>query len=157
MTLSSRGYHLVYGGATVGLMGTLADSALESGTHVTGAIPECLVEMEVAHEELTESHVVQSMHERKQIMADKSDAFVLLPGGVGSLEEIFEIITWKQLRLHTKPIAILNAHGYFDKLLEFLADGVAHDFMRSHVIESLIVESEIEALFDRIGFELGAI
>ena len=103
--LASHGYRLVYGGASVGLMGTLADAALEAGAEVYGSIPQCLVDYEVAHEGLTRQTIVDSMHKRKQLMAAWSDAFVLLPGGVGSLEEIFEMITWKQLKMVTAVAA----------------------------------------------------
>lgn len=154
--LAGRGYRLVYGGASVGLMGTLADASLEAGAEVYGSIPQCLVDYEVAHEGLTRQTIVDSMHERKQVMADWSDAFVLLPGGVGSLEEIFEMITWKQLKIHDKPIAILNTDGYYDELLRFLHTGIEMDFVRKPLIESLIVESEMDAVFNRLAAELNA-
>lgn len=154
--LAAHGYQLVYGGASVGLMGTLADAALEAGAEVYGSIPQCLVDYEVAHEGLTRQTIVDSMHERKQVMADWSDAFVLLPGGVGSLEEIFEMITWKQLKIHDKPIAILNTDGYYDELLSFLQTGIETDFVRKPLIESLIVESEMDPLFERLAVELNS-
>jgi uncharacterized protein (TIGR00730 family) len=152
--LASHGYRLIYGGASVGLMGTLADAALEAGAEVYGSIPQCLVDYEVAHEGLTRQTIVDSMHKRKQLMAAWSDAFVLLPGGVGSLEEIFEMITWKQLKIHDKPIAILNTDGYYDELLSFLQTSIEKDFVRKPLIDSLIVESKIDVVFDRLTAEL---
>lgn len=152
--LSTHGFRLIYGGASVGLMGTLADAALSAGVEVYGAIPRCLVDLEVAHQNLTRLAIVDSMHERKQQMADWSDAFVLLPGGVGSLEEVFEMITWKQLRIHDKPVVILNADGYYDELLHFLQSCVEQDFIRQNLLDSIAVETEIEAVFDRLAANL---
>lgn len=152
--LAESDYRLIYGGASVGLMGTLADTALEAGVEVYGAIPRCLVDLEVAHGSLTRLAIVDSMHERKQQMADWSDAFVLLPGGVGSLEEIFEMITWKQLRIHDKPIVILNADGYYDDLLAFLASCVEKNFVGQPLLDSIFVETEIDAVFARLNSEL---
>ncbi|MBC8289806.1 MAG: TIGR00730 family Rossman fold protein, partial [Planctomycetes bacterium] len=136
------------------LLSTLAQPVMQAGAEVAGIIQRCLVDFEVAHEGLTRQTIVDSMHERKQVMADWSDAFVLLPGGVGSLEEIFEMITWKQLQIHNKPIAILNADGYYDELLSFLQTGIEKDFVRKPLIESLIVETEIDAVFARLATEL---
>jgi len=151
--VADRGYRLMYGGARVGLMGTLADTALEAGVEVYGVIPQCLVELEVAHPHLTQLSIVDSMHERKRQMADWSDAFVLLPGGVGSLEEIFEMITWKQLGIHQKPVAILNPSGFYDQLLSFLDHCVEADFVRQPLLDSIIVETEIDVLFERLESE----
>ena len=115
--IARNGQQLVYGGGHVGLMGACADAALEAGGEVIGVIPQCLVEREVAHENLTALHVTDTMQARQQKMADLSDAFIVLPGGIGTLAEFFEIITWQQLGLHTKPIYVLNAFGYWNDLL----------------------------------------
>ena len=115
--LVQAGYGIVYGGGRVGLMGAVADAALESGGEVIGVIPEALASAEVAHHGITQLHVVQSMHERKALMADLSDGFVALPGGFGTMDEFHEILTWRQLGIHNKPIALLNVDGYYDDLL----------------------------------------
>ena len=118
--LAARNIGLVYGGARVGLMGAVADAVLAAGGTVTGVIPRALAEKEVAHSGLTDLRVVASMHERKALMADLSDGFIALPGGWGTLDEFFEILTWAQLGIHQKPCGLLNVHGYFDGLLSFL-------------------------------------
>ncbi len=118
--IAEQGYTLVYGGAKVGLMGTVADAALAAGGKVIGVLPRSLQDKEIGHEGLSELHLVDSMHERKAMMADLSDAFIALPGGVGTLEEIFEVWTWGQLGYHKKPCGFLNAEGYFDHLIAFL-------------------------------------
>jgi hypothetical protein len=128
--LAGQGIRVVYGGAHVGTMGALADAALAAGGEVTGVIPRHLVDAEVAHEGLTELHVVPSMHERKARMAQLSDGFIALPGGLGTLEEFAEVTTWSQLGLHTKPTALLNVLGYFDQLLSFLDHAAAERFLR---------------------------
>ncbi|ENV00566.1 TIGR00730 family protein [Acinetobacter variabilis] len=119
-SIANRGITLVYGGGRAGLMGVVADSALNAGGTVIGVIPQNLVDAELAHPLLTELHVVKNMHERKTKMSDLADAFIALPGGVGTLEEIFEQLTWGQLGLHQKPCAFLNIHGFYDELLNFL-------------------------------------
>ncbi|MBN8182383.1 TIGR00730 family Rossman fold protein [Roseibium aggregatum] len=118
--IAEQGYTLVYGGAKVGLMGTVADAALEAGGKVIGVLPRSLQDKEIGHEGLSELHLVDSMHERKAMMADLSDAFIALPGGVGTLEEIFEVWTWGQLGYHKKPCGFLNAESYYDHLIAFL-------------------------------------
>ena len=118
--IAEQGYTLVYGGAKVGLMGTVADAALEAGGKVIGVLPRSLQDKEIGHEGLSELHLVDSMHERKAMMADLSDAFIALPGGVGTLEEIFEVWTWGQLGYHKKPCGFLNAEGYYDHLIALL-------------------------------------
>ena len=128
--LAERRIGLVYGGARVGLMGAVADAALAGGGEVIGVIPAALVAKEIAHTGLTDLRVVASMHERKALMADLSDAFVALPGGWGTLEEFFEVLTWAQLGLHRKPCGLLNVAGYFDGLLAFAAHTVAEGFVR---------------------------
>jgi len=131
MELAHHKIGLVYGGSSTGLMGLIADSALKHGGTVTGIIPEALVKREVQHNGLTELHVVNSMHERKAMMAEKSDAFVALPGGIGTYEELFEIITWAQLAIHRKPIAIVNVENFYTPLLAMLNHGMQEGFIRS--------------------------
>lgn len=128
--LARRGLGLVYGGARVGLMGALADAALSGGGHVIGVMPEALVAKEVAHRGLSELRVVKSMHERKATMADLADGFVALPGGWGTVEEFFEVLTWGQLGLHRKPCGLLNVLGYFDRLLSFAEHCVDEGFVK---------------------------
>ena len=118
--LAARDIGLIYGGAKVGLMGAVADSALAAGGHVIGVIPHVLVDKEVAHQGITELHVVDTMHTRKALMGEKADAFLILAGGYGTFEELFEVVAWQTLGLHTKPIVLLNTAGFYDKLLEFL-------------------------------------
>lgn len=148
-TLVDRNIRLVYGGAGVGIMGLLADAVLELGGQAVGIIPEGLVRREVAHKHLTELHVTQSMHERKMLMAELSDGFIALPGGIGTLEELFEVWTWAQLGLHRKPCGLLNIAGYFDGLTAFLDHAVAEQFIKQPHHSILIVEREPEALLDR--------
>jgi len=133
---------LVYGGAAVGIMGVIADRVLEQGGKVHGVIPKFLQDKEIAHEGLTELHIVSSMHERKTMMADLSDAFVALPGGFGTLEEIVEILTWSQLRFHGKPCGILNVRSYFDHLLKYLDHAVAEGFLRPENREMLLYDAD---------------
>lgn len=148
--LVARGYGLVYGGGNVGLMTVIADSVLEFKGHVTGVIPDSLVSKEVAHQGLTDLRVVQSMHERKAVMAELSDGFIAMPGGIGTLEEFFEVLSWAQLGLHEKPCALLNVSGYYDPLIEFLDQAVGDDFIKPKHRALLIVESEPVKLLDRI-------
>ena len=128
--IAAHGYKLVYGGAEVGLMGAVADAALEAGGHVIGVMPRALVEKEIAHKGLSELHEVSSMHERKALMADLSDGFIALPGGVGTLEEIFEIWTWAQLGHHDKPLAFMNVSGFYNPLCAFLDHQSEEGFVR---------------------------
>lgn len=150
-TLVRRGIGLVYGGASIGLMGTVADHVLQHGGTVVGVIPEALMRKEVAHYQLTELHVTRSMHERKTLMAELADGFIALPGGLGTLEELFEIWTWAQLGFHAKPCGLLNVDGYFDPLLEFLDRAADEQFIKSVHRTMLLVESEPEALLDRLA------
>jgi len=149
-TLANRGIDLVYGGARVGLMGVVADAALASGGRVVGVIPEALVAKEVAHEGLSELHVVGSMHERKALMADLADGFIALPGGWGTLEEFFEVLTWGQLGLHRKPCGLLNASGYFDGLLSFIDHSIQAGFVRSEYRAMISVATSSGELIDRL-------
>ena len=138
-SLARAGLGLVYGGAKVGLMGALADAAIESGGEAIGVIPKALVDKELAHPGLTELRVVASMHERKQQMAELADAFVALPGGMGTLEEMAEILTWAQLGIHAKPCGLLNVEGYYDRLTHFLDHAVAERFITPEHRSMLVV------------------
>jgi uncharacterized protein (TIGR00730 family) len=144
--LADRGIELVYGGAHVGLMGAVADAALEAGGEVVGVIPQLLVDREVAHTGLTELHVVSSMHERKALMAELSDAFVALPGGIGTLEELIEVYTWSFLGIHSKPLAVLNTAGFYDGLSAFLDHATGQGFLRPEQRAKLLVAPDTEAL-----------
>lgn len=146
--LAEKGIRVVYGGARVGTMGALADAALRAGGEVIGVIPEHQVGEEVAHEGLTDLHVVGSMHERKALMAELSDGFVALPGGLGTLEEFAEIVTWSQLGLHRKPTALMNTAGYYDALLRFLDHAVAERFLRSDDRGLILAAAEVRPLLD---------
>lgn len=147
--LVERGYGLVYGGGNVGLMTVIADRVLELNGHVTGVIPDSLVSKEVAHQGLTELRVVQSMHERKALMAELSDGFIAMPGGIGTMEEFFEVLSWAQLGIHDKPCGLLNVAGYYDPLIQFLDHAVGQDFIKPKHRALLIVESEPVKLLDR--------
>jgi uncharacterized protein (TIGR00730 family) len=133
---------LVYGGGNNGLMGLVADATLQAGGRVVGVIPESLVIREYAKRDCTELHVVQSMHERKQMMAERADAFVALPGGIGTFEELFEVWTWRQLGYHDKPIGVVNVAGYYDRLIEFLNSSVSAGFMGPWQMDLLQVDTE---------------
>jgi uncharacterized protein (TIGR00730 family) len=143
---------LVYGGGNVGLMNVIADGVLALGGHVTGVIPNSLVRKEVAHQGLTDLRVVGSMHERKALMAELSDGFIALPGGIGTMEEFFEVLSWAQLGLHEKPCGLLNVGRYYDPLIHFLDRAVAEDFIKPKHRGLLIVASEAGQLLD--GFEV---
>lgn len=149
--LAERGLTLVYGGGGIGLMGALADAVLAAGGHVIGVIPEALAVREVAHAGLPDLRVVPSMHARKALMAELADAFVALPGGLGTLEELFEIVTWAQLGLHAKPCGVVNANGYYDPLVALLDRAVAAGFVRPEHRALVLVESGPEALLDRFA------
>jgi len=149
--LARNSVELVYGGAAVGLMGAVADAALAEGGRVTGVIPQALVDKEIAHRGLTDLRVVRSMHERKQLMADLSDGFIALPGGIGTFEEIFEVWTWAQLGSHRKPCALLNVMGFYDQLLAFLDHVVDAGFLKRVHREMLLVAEEPGALLQAIG------
>jgi uncharacterized protein (TIGR00730 family) len=153
--LAHRGIRVVYGGASVGLMGTLADSALEAGGEVVGVIPRALVDREIAHPRLTELHVVGSMHERKALMVELSEAFVALPGGIGTLEELIEVYTWNQLGLHDKPLGLLNVAGYFDGLTAFLDHAVEEHFLPAAQRAALVCETEPGALLAALASARG--
>lgn len=146
-----RNIELVYGGGNVGLMGAIADEVMRLGGRATGVIPQALVDKEVAHSGLTRLHVVRNMHERKAMMADLSDGFVAMPGGIGTLEELFEIFTWSQLGFHTKPIGLLNVNGFYDALTGFLKHVVDEGFLKQKQAGLLIAEGEPEQLLARMS------
>lgn len=148
--LAEQGVELVYGGASVGIMGQLADSVHEHGGHVTGIIPQQLVEKEAAHTGIANLIVVASMHQRKSQMADMSDGFIALPGGIGTLEGLFEILTWAQLGIHAKPSGILDVEGYFDGLTGFLDHAVREGFLTEAHRQAIIVESDPVRLLQRM-------
>ena len=144
--IASRGGRLVYGGGHNGLMGIVADTALQAGGQVLGVIPQALVDKEYAHGGCTELRIVQTMHERKRIMAEEADAFVALPGGIGTLEEFFEVWTWRQLGYHDKPVGLLNPKGHYDGLLAFMARTVAEEFMAPWQMGLIEVDADPEKL-----------
>ena len=148
--LARRDIEIVYGGGNVGLMGVVADAALAAGGRVTGVIPQGLVSRELAHPNLTTLHVVNSMHERKALMAELSDGFVALPGGFGTLEEFCEVVTWTQLGIHTKPCGLLNVEGYYDGLLAFLAHALQQEFLRPTHFEIVVSSTDPHELIERM-------
>jgi uncharacterized protein (TIGR00730 family) len=148
--LVEHGIGVVYGGGGVGLMGALADAVIEAGGELTGVIPRALVDREIAHRDVMDMRVVGSMHERKALMAELSDAFVALPGGIGTLEELFEVYTWAQLGLHRKPCALLNVDGYYDGIADFLTHSVRERFLREATRALLLVEDEPGVLLRRL-------
>ncbi|HVT49024.1 MAG TPA: TIGR00730 family Rossman fold protein [Vicinamibacterales bacterium] len=150
-TLADRGLTLVYGGGNVGLMGVVADAALGAGGRVVGVIPQALVDWDVAHNGLTDLVVVQSMHERKARMADASDAFIALPGGYGTFEELCEVLTWSQLGLHSKPCGVLNIEGYYDPLLALFERAVQDRFLGAEHRDLVLAETDVNALLDRVA------
>jgi len=149
-TLASRGIGVVYGGGRAGLMGAVADGALEAGGEVIGVIPEALKGRELAHPGLTQLHVVQTMHERKQAFTDLSDGFITLPGGVGTLDELWEAVSWAQLGYHAKPVGLLNAFGYYDGLVAFSAHMAEVGFVRRAHRDIMIVAQELGDLLEKM-------
>jgi uncharacterized protein (TIGR00730 family) len=150
-TLAARGVGLVYGGASIGIMGAVADAVLAMGGEVVGVIPRSIVEREVAHAGLSDLHVVDTMHQRKAMMAELSDAFVTLPGGLGTLEELFEVWTWGLLGIHHKPFGILDVDGYFAPLVAFLDHAVTQGFVREPHRAMALVDDDPERLLDRLA------
>jgi uncharacterized protein (TIGR00730 family) len=148
--LAQRGIGLVYGGATVGIMGIVADAALAAGGEVIGVIPRVLMEKELAHRGLSELHLVDSMHARKAMMVQLADGFIALPGGFGTLDELFETLTWAQLGIHQKPCALFNVDGYYDALIGFLRHSVDEQYVRPQHLRMLIVEQQIDKLLQRM-------
>ena len=149
--LAKKGYKLVYGGGKVGLMGIIADSVLNAGGSVTGVIPKDLMDKEVGHDGLTEMFIVNGMQERKSMLSKLADVFVALPGGFGTLDELFEVLTWSQLGIINKPCAILNINGYFDHLIKLLEHTVEEKFLNKKHLNNLIVETDEDKLLDRIN------
>lgn len=149
--LAASNIRCVYGAGNVGLMGALADASLAAGGEVIGVIPHSLVQHEVAHRGLTELRIVDTMHERKAMMADLSDAFLALPGGLGTFEELFEVWTWAQLGIHSKPLGLLNVAGYYDPLIAMVVHGVQEGFLRQKHRDSLIVDTDPAALLNKLG------
>lgn len=149
--LARRGAGLVYGGAKVGLMRAVAEGALAEGGSVVGVIPTVLVELEVAHEGLTELHVTDTMHTRKAVMGERADAFLALPGGFGTFEELFEVLAWQTLKLHAKPVLLLNVNGFYDRLLEFLDHCVAEGMLKAKNREILLVAQSVPDALDMLG------
>ena len=148
--LAESGGGLVYGGGHVGLMGAVADAALAAGGHVVGVIPQALMDREVGHAGLSELHVVKTMHERKLLMAERADAFITLPGGIGTLEELYEVWSWQQLGYHDKPVGLLNVDGYYDDLLAFMGNSQAHGFVSAAQHEALLVDDDVARLLARV-------
>jgi hypothetical protein len=149
-TLAARGIALVFGGGCVGLMGVIADAAIGAGGRAIGVMPRALVEREIAHRGLTTLHVVDTMHERKQRMADLADAFVMLPGGFGSWDEFCEVVTWAQLGIHRKPLGVLNVGGYYDPMLAMADRAVAEGFVSAVQRDRLVVDDDAGRLLDRL-------
>jgi hypothetical protein len=144
--LAQHGIGLIYGGAKVGLMGAVADATLAAGGHVVGVIPHVLVDKEVAHEGITELHVTETMHTRKALMADRANAFLVLPGGYGTFEEMFEVLAWQTLKIHSKPVVLLNIEGFYDKMLAFLDHCDEEGMMRGNRKILLVAETVEQAL-----------
>lgn len=154
--IGEHGGQLVYGGGNNGLMGVLADAALAAGAPVVGVIPHSMVEREWAKRECTELHIVDNMHQRKSMMAERADAFLALPGGIGTFEEFFEAWTWKQLGFHAKPVGVLNQAGYYDGMLSFLRQGVTHGFLSDWQMDLITVDTEAATLLPRLVQAAGA-
>ena len=152
--IASRGWTLVYGGGKVGTMGLLADATLEKNGQVTGVIPTHLKNFEVAHPELSKLYETQDMHTRKALMESLSEAFIVLPGGFGTLDEFFEILTWKQLGIHNKPIMLLNAEGYYNGLLEYFDMAISKDFIRKTSMNLFTIATTLEECMEMLENEL---
>ena len=148
--LVSRGVGLVYGAGNVGLMGIVADEVLAGGGEVIGVIPERLVAMEVAHQGLTELHVVEDMHSRKALMVERSDAFLTIPGGIGTMDEFFETLTWSYLGYHAKPCGLLNASGYYDPLVGLIDHFIDEGFLAARARDLILIDDGVDALVDRL-------
>jgi uncharacterized protein (TIGR00730 family) len=150
-SLAERGIGVVYGGGKLGLMGAVADSALEAGGEVIGVIPQALVNAEVAHRGLTELHVVETMHERKALFTDLADGFVNLPGGTGTMDELWEALSWAQLGYHADPIGLLNVAGYYDKLVDFWIHMGQVGFLRPQHQGLLLIDNDLDGLLDKMA------
>ncbi|MCU1322321.1 MAG: hypothetical protein JWM43_1970 [Acidobacteriaceae bacterium] len=150
--LATRNIGLIYGGAKVGLMQAVADATLAAGGHVTGVIPHVLVDLEVAHHGISQLHVVDTMHTRKALMSEKANAFLVLPGGFGTLEEMFEILAWQTLKLHSKPTVLLNVNGFYDQLLGFLDHAVTEGMLKSKNRTNLFVATTVDEALQLLQF-----
>jgi len=150
-TFAQKNITLVYGGGNVGLMGVVSHSVMQNGGKVIGVIPNFMTEKELADYDVTELIMVETMHQRKKKMSDIADAFIAIPGGIGTLDELFEIFTWKQLKLHNKPIGLLNTEGYYNSMLEFLKVMVANGFLKQEILDYLIVKDNIEDLLSALN------
>jgi uncharacterized protein (TIGR00730 family) len=155
-TLAERGIGLIYGGATVGLMSAVAESCLTAGGRVVGVIPEVLVDLEVAHHGITELHITDTMHTRKALMGEKADAFLILPGGFGTFEEMFEVLAWQTLKLHQKPILLLNINNFYDPLLAFLDRCVTEGMLKPMSREILLVADTVEDALAQLSANIPA-
>jgi len=153
--IGERGGQLVYGGGRSGLMGTVAEATRLAGGRVVGVIPQALVDKELANQLCDELHIVKNMHERKAMMAERSDAFVALPGGIGTFEELFEVWTWRQLGYHDKPLGLLNVEGYYDGMLQFLRTSVASGFMSDWQMGLLSTHTDVDALLRQVVQQAG--
>ena len=149
-TIAQRGYGIVYGGAHVGLMGCVANGALDVGGEVIGIIPEFLKSKELEHTRLSKIYIVDTMHERKALMNNLSDGVIALPGGYGTLDELFEMLTWAQLALHKKPVAILNTNGYYDPLITMLETMIRNGFLKEDYQDLLLVDDRIDPLLNKM-------
>lgn len=149
--LAQRNIGLIYGGARVGLMQAVAEGSLSHGGRVVGVIPEVLVNHEVAHDGLTELHITSNMHTRKAMMGERSDAFIILPGGFGTLEELYEVLAWQTIGIHSKPIVLLNTNGFYDLMLTFLDHCLAEGMMTPKKREILLVANSVEEVFSLLG------
>ncbi len=155
-TLAERGIGVVYGGGRLGLMGAVADSALEAGGEVIGVIPQALVDAEVAHRGCTELHIVGTMHERKQAFTDLSDGFITLPGGTGTMDELWEAMSWAQIGYHSKPVGLLNVAGYYDGLIEFVGKMGDVGFLRAQHRNLLVVDDNLDGLLAKMAAHVPA-
>jgi uncharacterized protein (TIGR00730 family) len=149
--LAANDIGLIYGGAKVGLMQAVAEAAIAAGGHVVGVIPEVLVDLEVAHDGLSELHITDTMHTRKALMGERSDAFIILPGGFGTFEELFEVLAWQTLKLHTKPILLLNTAGFYTPMLAFLDHCVTEGVLKQKNREILLVADSVEDALTQLG------
>ena len=154
--IGQRGWQLVYGGGRAGLMGIVADAALAAGGRVVGVIPDSLMRLEVGHAGLSELHVVQTMHQRKQLMAKRSDAFIAMPGGIGTFEELFEVWTWRHLGYHDRPLGLLDTEGFWAPMLAFLQHAVTEGFMGADQMAMLHADTDVGRLLDRLAQGAGA-
>lgn len=153
--IGQRGWQLVYGGGRAGLMGAVADATLAAGGTVVGVIPDSLMNLEVGHAGLTELHVVQTMHQRKQMMAERSHAFIAMPGGIGTFEELFEVWTWRHLSYHDRPLGLLDTEGYWEPMLQFLRHSVAEGFMGDDQMAMLHSDDQVDRLLDTLIAQAG--